>query len=117
MTEKLSSTMDRFGKTLERNFDDLGKGLAGAKDGYTDTRKKINSFGDGLDDAKEKAEYLKQELERFSKNYNKNLSESSFNLDRLTDRFKSGKIKIDDFSSGVNSIRSELKRYEDGSRV
>jgi hypothetical protein len=113
MTEKLSSTMDRFGKTLERNFDDLGKGLAGAKDGYTDTRKKINSFGDGLDDAKEKAKYLKQELEQFSKKYNKNLSESSFNLDRLTDRFKSGKIKIDDFSSGVNSIRSELKQYED----
>lgn len=113
MTEKLSSTMDRFGKTLEKNFDDLGKGLAGAKDGYKDTRKKIDAFGDGLDDAAEKAEYLKQELERFSKNYNKNLSESSFNLDRLTDRFKSGKIKIDDFSTGVNSIRSELKRYEE----
>lgn len=113
MTEKLSSTMDRFGRNLEKNFDDLGKGLSGAKAGYKDYRKKIDDFGDHLDDAASKAAYLEQELNRFTKNYNKNLSESTFGLERLTDRFKSGKIKIDDFSSGINNIRSEIQRYED----
>jgi len=109
MTEKLSSTMDRFGKTLERNFDDLSKGLDGAKKGFTTTRRYIDDYNDDIED-------LSKDNERLSKvtnQYTKKLSDSSFGLDRFTEKFKSGKINLADFSSGIDQARVELAKYDE----
>ena len=64
MTAQFTATLDRFGKTLDRNFEDLGRSMGETSKGFKSSRKLIDDFGDSIEDAAKRAEHLDQELRR-----------------------------------------------------